>query len=223
LAKAWCSLVTSTQDGGFEHWAAMRAEFYEHSMFLLLRCPLLEQKRNDLISSIEVMGRNLLSSLNIDHSDLRISDMGVLRTRQYTGFQEIHADIQTFETSSLCYSVIMYLVDTDSTALADIPCDALDPVWKMNLSAAKEVFSRVHFVSERVACGDTAVFSGKTFHYGVENPDAYQRYIGFTTFTPKRLPKVDSQYQFYPTGTGSIHSNPVSSSLMSSSASDSHR
>ena len=96
--------------------------------------------------------------------------------------------------------VIFYLVDTTSTAVADVAKDELDCVWSMTIPQARRRFSSVQFLTERVAVGDALVMTGKTFHYGVGNPDPYRRYVGFLSFTPKSLPRFDSQEQFYPTG-----------------------
>ena len=103
--------------------------------------------------------------------------------------------------------VIFYLVDTESTAVADVKKNELDDVWKMNVKEAKSRLATINFSTERVNTGDTLVMNGKCFHYGVANPDTYQRFIGFLSFTPLSLPPFDSQDQFYPPGTYSYHKN----------------
>ena len=65
-----------------------------------------------------------------------MSDIGCLRTDRAIGLQEIHADIQKFEYAVRCYIVIFYLVDTESTAVADARRDDLDAVWTMTISQA---------------------------------------------------------------------------------------
>ena len=200
MMKDWHRLVASELDGGFTQWTEMRAQFFEQDMRQSLQCSLLEQQRVRIVSSAESAARELLSSLSVDHSSLILSDIGCLRTDHNIGLQEIHADIQKFEYAPQCYIVIFYLVDTESTAVADVGKDELDAVWTMNVTQAKRRFESVPFLTERVMAGDALVMSGKTFHYGVGNPDPYQRFVGFLSFTPKSLPPFDSQDQFYPTG-----------------------
>jgi len=198
--KDWHRLVTQTGDGAFDGWTEMRAQFFEQDMRQSLQCSLLEQQRVRVVSSAETNGRDLLSSLGIDHSSLQLSDIGCLRTDHNIGLQEVHADIQKFDYASQCFIVINYLVDTESTAVADVHRGELDCLWTMNIAQAQARLASVSFPTQRVFAGDCLVMNGKTFHYGVGNPDEYQRFIGFLSFTPKALPPFDSQEQFYPTG-----------------------
>ena len=168
-----------------------------------LTCSLLEQQRVRVLSNAEFIGRSLLRSLNVNESKLRVSDTGCLRTEYKYGLQEIHSDFQEFKHASECYVVIFYLVNTKSTAVADVKKDELDNIWKMNIKEAKSKLSSIQFLTERVDIGDTLIMNGKCFHYGVANPDTYQRFIGFLSFTPLSLPPFDSQDQSYPPG---IHS-----------------
>ena len=62
----------------------------------------------------------------------------------------------------------------------------------MTIPQATRHFNTVRFLTERVAIGDALVMNGKTFHYGVGNPDLYQRFVGFLSFTPNSLPPFDS-------------------------------
>jgi hypothetical protein len=203
VMQNWHQLVTSKQPGGFEQWKEMRAQFFEQDMRQPLSNSRLEQQRAGVVSNAEALARELLDSLGADESSLQLSDIGCLRTDRHFGLQEIHCDIQKFEYAHLCYIVLFYLCDTESTAVADVLRDELDPVWKMTIPEATRRFKSVRFLTERVAVGDALVMNGKTFHYGVGNPDPYQRYVGFLSFTPKALPPFDSQEQFYPTGTRS--------------------
>jgi hypothetical protein len=200
MTKDWHRLVSMTGDGAFDGWNEMRAQFFEQNMRQSLKCSLLEQQRVRVVSSSEVAGRELLHSLGVNESQLQLSDIGCLRTDHNIGLQEIHADIQKFEYASQCFIVIFYLVDTESTAVADVGKDELDTVWHMSIARATRLFASVSFPTERVTAGDSLVMHGNTFHYGVGNPDVYQRFVGFLSFTPKSLPPFNSQEQFYPTG-----------------------
>lgn len=200
MAKDWHRLVATKLGGGFIGWKEMRAQFFEQNMRQSVSCSFLEQQRVRVVSSTEIIARALLSSLGVDQSSLMMSDIGCLRTDHNIGLQEIHADIQKFEYAPQCCIVIIYLVDTESTAVADAGKDELDVVWRMNVRQATRRFASVPFLTERVMAGDALVMSGKTFHYGVGNPDLYQRFVGFLSFTPSSLPPFDSQEQFYPTG-----------------------
>ena len=197
----WHRLVKEEGDGAFDGWKEMRAQFFEQNMRQSLSCSLLEQQRVRVVSSAEMRARELLRSLGVDETKLSMSDIGCLRTDHSIGLQEIHADIQKFEYAARCYVVIFYLVDTTSTAVADVEKDELDPVWSMTIPQATRRFSSVRFLSERVAVGDALVMTGKTFHYGIGNSDLYRRFVGFLSFTPLSLPRFDLQEQFYPTGT----------------------
>lgn len=200
MMKDWHRLVAQTGDGAFDGWTERRAHFFEQDMRQPLKCSLLEQQRVRIVSSAESTTRDLLSSLGVDHSSLRVSDTGCLRTEHGRGLQEIHSDFQEFAHAGECYVVIFYLIDTESTAVADVDRDELDAVWMMNIKQAKARLASVPFPTVRVSTGDALVMSGKTFHYGVANPDEYQRFVGFLSLTPKSLPPFDSQEQFYPPG-----------------------
>lgn len=200
MMKDWHRLVSSKLDGGFNGWQQKRAGFVEQNMRQSLSCSLLEQQRVRVVSSAETMARELLRSLGVNESSLRMDDIGCLRTDYKIGLQEIHADIQKFLYAALCYVVIFYLVETESTAVADVPAGELDPLWKGTIAQNVERLKSVTFRTERVFVGDALVMTGATFHYGIDNPDLYQRFVGFLSFTPKSLPPMDSQEQFYPTG-----------------------
>jgi hypothetical protein len=196
----WYRLVASKLQGGFTDWIERRSHFFEQDMRRSLQCSLLEQQRVRVVSSAEFVARSLLRSLGVDESMLRVSDTGCLRSEHKYGLQEIHSDFQEFTHAAECYVVIYYLVDTESTAVADVEKDDLDDVWMMNVKQAKARLASVPFLTERVKVGDSLVMRGKNFHYGVANPDEYQRFVGFLSFTPKSLPPFDSQEQFYPPG-----------------------
>jgi ABC-type transport system substrate-binding protein len=116
------------------------------------------------------------------------------------GLQEVHADVQKHQYAASCYVVIFYLVETESTAVADVLTGELDSMWKGTIPQNVERLKSVNFRTERVFVGDALVMTGATFHYGIANPDLYQRFVGFLSFTPKSLPPMDSQQQFYPIG-----------------------
>ena len=165
-----------------------------------LKCPLLEQQRVRVVSSAEALGRQILRDCGVDESALRLSDIGCLRTEPGKGGQEIHSDVQTKQYTCDCYFIILFLHSTESTAVANVPANSLDDVWEMNQRQARIRFASVPFITERVGCGDALAMRGTTFHYAVNNPDIYRRYVGFLSYTPKKLPPFDSQLQFYPLG-----------------------
>jgi hypothetical protein len=192
--------VSEEGDGSFNQWQEMRAQFFELSMHHPLLCSLLEQQRVRVVSSAEAHGRQLLREQGVNESILQLSDLGCLRTDHKVGLQEIHSDVQHFKHAAVCYFIVFFLHETESTAVANVDQDELDDVWSMNIQAATKRFRSVEFVTERVSAGDALVMRGTTFHYGIGNPDKHRRYVGFLSFTPKRLPPFDSQEQFYPTG-----------------------
>jgi hypothetical protein len=161
---------------------------------------LLEQQRVRIVTSAENLARSLLHSLGVDESSLRMDDIECLRTDHKIGLQEVHADVQKHQYAASCYVVIFYLVETESTAVADVLTDELDSMWKGTIPQNIQRLKSVNFRTERVFVGDALVMTGATFHYGIANPDLYQRFVGFLSFTPKSLPPMDSQQQFYPIG-----------------------
>lgn len=146
----WHSLVTSSESGGCENWTEMRAKFFEQDMRRPLTNSALEQQRQRVVANAETRGRDLLSSLGVDVPSLQLSDIGCLRTSRHFGLQEIHCDIQKQQYAPLCYIILFYLVETESTAVADTLRDELDPVWKMTIPQAIRRFSTVKFLTERV-------------------------------------------------------------------------
>jgi hypothetical protein len=196
----WSKLVRESGSGAFDGWKEKRAGFFEQDMRQSLSCSLLEQQRVRVVASAEGLARELLRSLGVNESSLRMDDIGCLRTDPSIGLQEVHADCQKKEYASLCYVVIFYLVETESTAVADVPMGELDLLWKGTITQNTQRLKSVQFRTERVFVGDALVMTGATFHYGIANPDTYQRFIGFLQFAPRSLPPLDSQEQFYPTG-----------------------
>jgi hypothetical protein len=196
----WSRLVKETGSGAFNGWEEKRAGFYEQNMRQSLSRSILEQQRVRIVTSAENLARSLLHSLDVDESSLRMDDIECLRTDPKIGLQEVHADIQKHQYAASCYVVIFYLVETESTAVADVLTDELDSMWKGTIPQNIQRLKSVNFRTERVFVGDALIMTGATFHYGIANPDLYQRFVGFLSFTPKSLPPMDSQQQFYPIG-----------------------
>jgi hypothetical protein len=60
--------------------------------------------------------------------------------------------------------------------------------------------SRSRFYSTRVDAGDYLLLQCTVPHYGVDNPDAGDRYVVFLLYSPRSSPVPDTEVQRYPHG-----------------------
>ena len=197
LAADWLQLVTDTESRGVENWKVMRSGFEEASMLESLECPFLDQLRVKVVTNAEEVGRQALRDHEIDESKLIFNDISCLRTATGVGQQDIHADVHNKKLASQCYQIILYLVETVSTAVSDLTLKDTKAIRKMSASDAAERFSTVNFWTQRVNPGEYLIASGECLHYGVNNPDKYPRHVGFLSYSPV---KVDTNVQYYPLG-----------------------
>lgn len=201
MCGSWLSLMDS---GELKGWQEKRGGWFQHETEAALVCSLEEQKRVHLLSSSEAQARLLLSTLGVDSHSLMRGDVKLICMPPGKGEQEVHYDLQQYEDATRCYSVLFYLVDTEATAVPSVPVQQLRdcftsderlPPVKARAQIAKECFHRF-----RVQPGDALVFRGDVPHFGVANPDPYDRYVLFLQFYPRGMLKPDSEEQRYPHG-----------------------
>jgi len=153
-----------------------------------------------------MLGRALLSELSVDSSQmtLQLGDVKLLRTSFGRGQQEIHYDIVQYDLARRCYTILLYLTSTLSTALPKVPLaelrgtfsDSEQPLPSDELAKLQ----RKQFDSTRVESGDALVLNCAVPHWGVNNPDAADRYVVFACFSPRSKPAPDTEHQRYPHG-----------------------
>lgn len=200
-AVSWLELAL---DRELDQWEQKRGGFYQHDTALLLRCSFLDEKRVRLRHSAERIARAELSTLGVDATSLRLAAIKLLRSSNGDGLQEIHYDITEYARAVRCFTVLIYLTDTLSTAVPALSLDEMRHCFtegeKRPSAAALRFLSRDKFQSERVAAGDMMTFNCAVPHYGVANPDEEDRYVLFLLFYPASSPTPDTEEQRYPHG-----------------------
>lgn len=139
----------------------------------------------------------LLRALGADTNVLALGGVKLLRTSTGEGRQEVHFDLQDYDYARRCYSVILYLTDTISTALPFRTLAELRDTFaaheaKLPPSADAKV-QRDQFVAARVKAGDALVFNSTVPHWGEANPDIQDRIAIFAHYYPRGTPKPDGQ------------------------------
>jgi hypothetical protein len=200
-AASWLDLATNDELKG---WEEKRGGFWQHDTSTSLPCSVLDEKRVRLRHSAERIARQRLSELSVDCTSHRLAGMKLLRTRHGQGLQEIHFDIPEYARAVRCYSVLIYLTPTLSTAVPKSPLSELRHCFTKGeerpSAAALNLLSREQFSSVRVEAGDMLAFNCAVPHYGVANPDPLDRYVLFLLFSPSALPLPDTEDQRYPHG-----------------------
>jgi hypothetical protein len=200
-AVSWHELA---RDSELDRWEKKRGGFYQHDTAPSLGCSFLDEKRVRLRHSAERIARAELSALGVDATSLRLAAIKLLRSSKGEGLQEIHYDIPKYDRAVKCFTVLMYLTPTLSTAVPILSMDDLRHCFtegeKRPSAAALEFLSRDKFQSERVAGGDMLVLNCTVPHYGVANPDEEDRYVLFLLFYPSDSSMPDTEEQRYPHG-----------------------
>jgi hypothetical protein len=201
LAVSWLALVAS---GELREWEEKRGGFWQHVTHKQLRCSYEDDRRVKLIAATGMLGRARLAELGVDSSEatLQLGDVKLLRTSFGQGQQEIHYDIVQYDLAIQCYTVILYLTPTLSTALPKLPLAELRGTFsdhEQRLPAAElKKLQRDQFDATRVEAGDALVLNCAVPHWGVNNPDTADRYVVFACFSPRSKPAPDTEYQRYP-------------------------
>jgi hypothetical protein len=200
-ATSWLELAC---DNELTAWERKRGGYYQHDTALSLRCSFLDEKRVRLRHSAERIGRAELSALGINATSLRLAAIKLLRASTGDGLQDIHHDITEYARAVRCFTVLIYLTDTLSTAVPALSLDEVRHCFTEGetrpSAAALKFLSRDKFRSVRVATGDMLVLNCAVPHYGVANPDEHDRYVLFLLFSPSSSPTPDTEEQRYPHG-----------------------
>lgn len=200
-AAAWLALVCS---GELCQWKEKRGGFYQHDTHLPLICSFLDAVRVRLVSGSEQLGRDMLREQGVDPSSLQLAGLKLVRMETGEGEQEIHYDITEHEQAQQCFTVLLYLAPTLSTAVPSLPLAELRETFAAGENrpppAALARLTRQMFYSARVEAGDAMLFRCDVPHYGVANPDAQTRCVAFMMFSPRGSPTPDTEEQRYPHG-----------------------
>ncbi len=200
-AAAWHALISS---GELRQWAVKRGGFYQHDTHLSLTCSLVDAVRVRLLSGSEQQGRDILHEQGVDSSTLQLAGLKIVRMATGEGEQEIHYDIPEYDLAMQCYTVLLYLVSTLSTAVSSLPLEKIRESFSSSdarpSAAALKMLRREVFYSTRVEAGDAMVLRCDVPHFGVANPDAHTRYVAFMMFSPRGMQRPDTEQQRYPHG-----------------------
>jgi hypothetical protein len=178
-------------------WEMKRGGFYQHDTHL-------DAIRARLLSGSEQLGRDILREQGVDPLSLQLAALKIVRMATGEGEQEIHYDIPDYDQATQCYTVLLYLVPTLSTAVSSLPLKDLRATFtsgeELPDAAARAILSREMFYTTRVEAGDAMVFRCDLPHFGVANPDAHTRYVAFMLFSPRDATAPDTEQQRYPHG-----------------------
>jgi hypothetical protein len=203
LALSWLALLSS---GELLDWEEKRGGFWQHVTHKQLHCSYEDDRRVKLLAATGSLGRALLAELGIDSSEaaLQLGDVKLLRSSFGQGEQEIHYDIVQYDLARQCYTILLYLTPTLSTALPKLPLAELRGTFsdgEQPLPADELAkLQRDQFVSTRVESGDALVLNCAVPHWGVNNPDTADRFVVFASFSPRSKPAPDTEQQRYPHG-----------------------
>lgn len=203
LVLSWLALLAS---GELREWEEKRGGFWQHVTHKQLLCSCEEDRRVKLLAATGMLGRALLAEVGVDSSEaaLQLGDVKLLRTSFGKGQQEIHYDMVQYDLARQCYTILLYLTPTLSTALPKLPLAELRGTFtdgEQPLPADELAkLQREQFDSTRVEAGDALVFNCAVPHWGVNNPDKADRFVVFASFYPRGMPAPDTEHQRYPHG-----------------------
>lgn len=200
-AASWWQLAC---DSELDKWEKKRGGHYQHDTTQSLKCSFLDEKRVRLRHSAESIARAELTAIGVNATTFNLAAMKLLRSSKGEGEQDIHYDITEYARAIRCFTVLMYLTDTLSTAVPELPLKQIRHYFtdgqKRPSAAAVKFLSRNKFKSERVAAGDMLILNCAVPHYGVANPDEKDRYVLFLLFFPSTTAAPDTEEQRYPHG-----------------------
>lgn len=195
------TLATSSE---LKAWEEKRGGYHQHSTHRSLVCSHLDELRVRLRASSEALGRSALHGMEVDATTLQLVDIKLLRAAPGEGQQEVHYDVPEYERARQCYSVLLYLTATESTAVPKAPLNELRDTFtegeKRPSRSALDKLRRENFHTRRVEAGDILSFNAAVPHFGVANPDEHNRYVLFLHYSPRGTPLHDTEEQRYPNG-----------------------
>lgn len=142
LSLKWTDLVDS---GELKAWEEKRCKFWQLDTDIHLECSHMDGLRIFLRSSTEIFFRSVLREHGVDVDCLRLVDIKLLRTAHNEGLQEIHCDIPDPALGALCFTCLLYLTATTSTAvpLAPHSADRHDACYVADASTVRSSGSRL--------------------------------------------------------------------------------
>ena len=154
------TLGTSTE---LKSWEEKRGGFSQHSTHDSLVCSHLDELRVRVRKSSEALGRSVLHGLEVDATTLQLVDIKLLRAAAGKGLQEVHYDVPEYKKAAQCYTVLLYLTPTESTAVPKLPLSELRDTFtegeKKPTAAALKKLQRENFHTWRVEAGDLLAFN----------------------------------------------------------------
>jgi hypothetical protein len=157
-AASWLQLATNDE---LKQWEEKRGGFWQHDTATSLTCSFEDANRVRLRHSAESLARTSLRKLDVDTSKLRVAAVKLLRTSHGRGQQEIHYDIREYCLAVRCYTVLMYLTPTLSTAMPTNPMKDIRCCFtegeKLASEAALKLITRDKFVITHVEAGDMMI------------------------------------------------------------------
>ena len=201
MASAWFKLAIHRE---LNSWELKRGGFYQHDTAMTLASTFLDRHRLRIRDYSEVIAREQLSLMGVNTLPLQLAAIKLLKAPPGKGLQEIHYDIPVYADAIRCYSFLIYITSTLSTATPTLPLKAMRHCFtdgeKHPSAEALKILTRDKFISKRVKTGDMLILNCAVPHYGVANPDDDIRYVLFLLFYPSSMPMPDTEVQRYPNG-----------------------
>ena len=124
-----------------------------------------DANRDLLVGSTDVVMRSALLSMKVNEKSLHLVEMKMLQAPPGLGDQFIHYDIAEYDHASKCYSVLLYVTASHSTAVPLHSLDVMRPAfrdgdevtdaeWEENETLCNED----NFTSVRVSPGEVMSF-----------------------------------------------------------------
>jgi hypothetical protein len=130
---------------------------------------------------------------------LCLRTLAILRSESGKGEQSPHFDIVDFKKAERCYSVILYCVDTATTAVPLQSSATNRALWSDSVDPDHHLLLPPNFHSYRVGAGALLIFRATVIHHGVPNPMPDDRFIAFGFFSPtEKAEAYSTKNQRYP-------------------------
>ena len=115
-----------------------------------------------LVSGSEQLGRDMLAELGEDSSRLKLAGINLLSMQSGEGEQDVHYDLQEYSLAKRCFTVLIYLTSTLSTAVSPLPLSDLRHTFTVGQQKLPSSFlcktTKDKLYTTRVEAGDAMVF-----------------------------------------------------------------
>jgi len=192
LAPRWMQLTSQLRDTpGNVVWERKRNGFTQANAEAHAPTDLLERTEQLALAQLRAQGVP---------GQLERGDVKLLRTANGKGEQEVHMDVPEAGQARACYTFLIYLTATDSTALCQRPLTETARAFRWSQTVAALQLPKHFFDSFPVDAGDTLLFRADAPHYGVANRSSTPRFVLFMSFHPAGTARPDTEQQRYPHG-----------------------